>query len=513
MTNKLDGDKKQQYVQDYATRTPTKSPQQMILTVLPLSCLIVLENANVIITEHTRVHQREPYKISHLILTTEVAKLLLACCMEAYDTNFDLWASLRRHVLLWKRAKNESNGGNNGNSIMNVGIVIPAVLFYVQNSLFFVALTNLPPPVFQVTYQMKLLWTALFSTVILNRYYTSMQWSLLFCLSVGVAMAASSSSSLQQRTSVDNGSSSDDDTAMKRQKGHGGDTMDGLIVGLLAVMMGSICSALAGVMFEKNIKQRGSSRSDDQQPLNNRCGPPNEFNMVEEGNEEVVIDRHVDEEVEEAAETSDTTTGTSNREHEYLLKPSLWMREIQLALLSIACVVVERCCSAVFQTESKLEDSRKIYTRESNEHFASFFDGFSLWVWLLILLRATNGLLVAIIIKLTDNVVKQMVSGLSAVVGCALSVLFFQSELTPQFIFGSCLVLTSCHCFPNNSNRLAQIFLRETTGTQHSTMLRKWLFTVLSGMLIVVFMAMVVTVKERLVAMGQQTTTTTTTKV
>jgi solute carrier family 35 (UDP-sugar transporter), member A1/2/3 len=65
---------------------------------------------------------------------------------------------------------------------------ITAILFVVQNSLEFVAISNLPIAPFQVTYQMKILTTAAFSVALLRKKLTPTKWLSLFFLAIGVSM-------------------------------------------------------------------------------------------------------------------------------------------------------------------------------------------------------------------------------------------------------------------------------------------------------------------------------------
>ena len=65
---------------------------------------------------------------------------------------------------------------------------IPALLYVVQNSLQFVAISNLPVATFQVTYQMKILTTAAFSVALLRKKLGSTKWLSLFFLAIGVGI-------------------------------------------------------------------------------------------------------------------------------------------------------------------------------------------------------------------------------------------------------------------------------------------------------------------------------------
>jgi multidrug transporter EmrE-like cation transporter len=66
--------------------------------------------------------------------------------------------------------------------------LFPPLLYVVQNSLQFVAVSNLPVATFQVTYQMKILTTAAFSVLLLRRRLSATKWVSLFFLATGVAI-------------------------------------------------------------------------------------------------------------------------------------------------------------------------------------------------------------------------------------------------------------------------------------------------------------------------------------
>ena len=65
---------------------------------------------------------------------------------------------------------------------------IPALLFTVQNNLVYLAISNLDAAVFQVTFQIKILTTAIFMVTILKRSLRFVQWVSLVILTTGVAV-------------------------------------------------------------------------------------------------------------------------------------------------------------------------------------------------------------------------------------------------------------------------------------------------------------------------------------
>ena len=69
------------------------------------------------------------------------------------------------------------------------------------------------------------------------------------------------------------------------------------------------------------------------------------------------------------------------------------------------------------------------------------------WVWLLVLLQASGGLLVASVMKYADNVLKGLATGVSVVVSTVLSMIIFGTPLTTPFVIGAIMILTSVHGF------------------------------------------------------------------
>lgn len=133
-------------------------------------------------------------------------------------------------------------------------LAIPACLYTLQNSLQYVAVSNLDAATFQVTYQLKILTTALFSVTMLNRKLSARKWLSLIILTVGVAVVqlpsgSSSESKVQKRSATYEGIHEDEslEAVMNRS------------LGLTAVIIACTISGLAGVYFEKVLK--GSSAS------------------------------------------------------------------------------------------------------------------------------------------------------------------------------------------------------------------------------------------------------------
>lgn len=65
------------------------------------------------------------------------------------------------------------------------------------------------------------------------------------------------------------------------------------------------------------------------------------------------------------------------------------------------------------------------------------------FVWYLVILQATGGLLVAMVVKYADNILKGFATSLAIVVACVASILFFDFQLSLQFSLGTMLVISS----------------------------------------------------------------------
>jgi UDP-sugar transporter A1/2/3 len=203
-----------------------------------LTGMVLQNSATVLVGRYTRasVPVDDLYVVNHLILITEIGKLLLSCVFEYVSTNGGLVDSIKANCI--DRPKDA------------LKIMIPALLYLVQNSLLYTALSNLTAPVFQVTYQGKLVTTAIVSVIMLNRKYTFQQWICLVVLSIGVAVVVLGETS---------GSSSSESEGEKKK------APQSLVLGLTAVTIACLSSALAGVYFEKVVKT--SSAGEKQKPV------------------------------------------------------------------------------------------------------------------------------------------------------------------------------------------------------------------------------------------------------
>jgi UDP-galactose transporter len=130
-------------------------------------------------------------------------------------------------------------------------LVVPAALYTLQNSLVYAAISNLDAVTFQVTYQLKILTTVLFSILLLGRPVSLRQWLSLVLLAAGVALVQisgpiSPDDWLERLTSLLRTGTLPTSSAAK---------------GLTAVVAASLTSGLTCVYFEKLVKDSMASVS------------------------------------------------------------------------------------------------------------------------------------------------------------------------------------------------------------------------------------------------------------
>lgn len=148
-------------------------------------------------------------------------------------------------------------------------LCVPAALYTLQSSLLYRAISNLNVATFQVTYQLRILTTALFSVFLLKRQLSFTRWLALFLLTLGIAIVQVPEASYSLRVkSVLNFISPDEDEPehfvraekVKRTMAVPGQAMNASL-GLAAVLAASVTSGLTGVYFEKVVKNPSVSVS------------------------------------------------------------------------------------------------------------------------------------------------------------------------------------------------------------------------------------------------------------
>ena len=116
-------------------------------------------------------------------------------------------------------------------------------------------------------------------------------------------------------------------------------------------------------------------------------------------------------------------------------KTSIWLINVELSLLSTA--MGRFACLA--------EDTEEIARR-------GFFHGYNSWVVLVIFLQAGAGLVVALVVKYSDNINKGFAAGISTIMSSFLDYLLWNDTATTKtFFVGAFLVLVSTFFFAHSN--------------------------------------------------------------
>ena len=306
---------------------------------------LTIQNAALNLTMRAARTQKDQFSTSVAVTVAEILKLLTCVLLIAYEE-----VSLQRVV-------NSIRVKIVHNYMDTLKVAVPSFVYYVQNNLLYVGSTHLDAATSQVTYQLKILTTAIFSVVMLHKKLSMVQWFALFTLFGGVALIEMMT--INEHKTEDSVSSHSNTThtplEMRKEKP---------LLGFIAILIACCLSGFAGVYFEKILKNSASV--------------------------------------------------------------SLWIRNIQLSVVAIPIGLVQ-----VFLLEY--------------EHISTngLFHGFTPLTWFCILLQVQGGLLVAVVVKFANNILKGFATSMAIVISTIASMFLFDFNLTPTFIFGSALVISS----------------------------------------------------------------------
>jgi len=221
-------------------------------------------------------------------------------------------------------------------------VMVPSAVYLLQNNLLYVAASNLDVATYQITYQLKILTTALFAVTMLGKKLIPTQWLSLVLLVCGVAAV--------QLSDV-------------KETANQGAPDQSKVIGFSAALTCCFLSGFAGVYFEKILK--GSD-------------------------------------------------------------VSVWMRNVQMALFAVPMGLLS----------SYLKDATNIAEK-------GFMFGYDHFVWFTVLQNALGGLLVAVVVKYADNILKGFACSLAIIITCVASIFIFDFNISLQFTMGAALVISS----------------------------------------------------------------------
>ncbi|KAG5220876.1 UDP-galactose transporter [Salix suchowensis] len=151
------------------------------------------------------------------------------------------------------------------------------------------------------------------------------------------------------------------------------------------------------------------------------------------------------------------TSGLAGVYFEMVLKNSqadLWVRNVQLSLFSLLPAIAPI-----------LYD----HASEGFGAFSTLFRNFGFWAWSTVLVQVLGGLITAMVIKYSDNILKGFATSLSIVISFLASVALFNFQMTFTFVLGSVVVLIATWLYNQQPKPKPNILV---TTTDH----RLWTF-------------------------------------
>ncbi|TKR60718.1 hypothetical protein L596_027921 [Steinernema carpocapsae] len=211
-------------------------------------------------------------------------------------------------------------------------VCLPALIYTLQNNLYYIALSNLEPTTFCAFYQLKILTTALMFRILLNKPLSPTQWMALVLLVVGVT-----------------------DVQMQYQPPNPGKAIENSTIGFVSVIAMCFTSAFAGVYLEKVLKNS---------------------------------------------------------------EANVFVQNIRIASVGLI-----------------ISGISMLYNDYDNIKADGFFRGFDAIVWIMTTTNSVGGLLIAVVMKYADNILKIYAQS-AAIIGAAVGswILF---SFTPNFFFSA----------------------------------------------------------------------------
>ncbi|KAJ8078880.1 hypothetical protein PM082_013164 [Marasmius tenuissimus] len=161
------------------------------------------------------------------------------------------------------------------------------------------------------------------------------------------------------------------------------------------------------------------------------------------------------------------TSGLAGVYFEMVLKNSqgdLWVRNVQLSLFSLLPCIVH----ILFSHETQP------VAFGSPGWVRGLFANFGLWAWGTVLVQVIGGLVTAMVIKYSDNIMKGFATSLSIVMSFLASVALFDFRMTWTFVIGSAIVLNATWMYNQPAKRVGLMTGRDIKGWGAAMWSEKW---------------------------------------
>lgn len=155
------------------------------------------------------------------------------------------------------------------------------------------------------------------------------------------------------------------------------------------------------------------------------------------------------------------TSGFSGVYFEKILKgsqTSLWLRNVQMGLPSIIIAYLTIYGKDSVAVAKQGQWYRAFFgslTYVCISQFVSlgFLAGYTPIVWTVVIVQAAGGLIVAVVVKYADNVLKVFATSFSIVISCIISAFLFDFRPTFMFLVGASLVVLATVMYSSPEKR------------------------------------------------------------
>ena len=320
---------------------------------------------------------------------------------------------------------------------------VPALIYLVQNKLIFISFGMLPGPMFQVIYQMKILSAALLAKLFLGKEFSTQKWLCLCALTVGVCIVQvdgtfffiflqSRSSGIISSHSLSPHRSSTPPSvtgqALLSSLSEEARSSVDLVTGFACAMAAVFCSGCAGIYFEAVLK---GGKVD--------LWVRNVHLSVVSIIIGIVGFSWGRSDLAKQLYQLASSTSSKNAENQQQSPSSSSNVDVQTLLTLLVTTLASKSpLESIFDIFGSIFDSTHfVITGMADLEIGAAF---------VLFLHAYGGLLVSLVVKYTDSVIKAFAASLAIVFGTVVSwVLFSDFVLSKGFVVGAVLVTGSVY--------------------------------------------------------------------
>ncbi|CAJ0602692.1 unnamed protein product [Cylicocyclus nassatus] len=219
------------HVKREAKSLPNGDEESTIKKIRLLLCSVQFLSMFLLVVEHTGMpflvratNKDKAFLPTTCVFFMEIIKMTICSCVIFYSSGSPTGFLQKMHSTLWV------------NRIESLKVSVPAFAYALQNNLYYIALGNVDATTYTITYQLRILTTAILSVVMLKKEISVCQWGALTLSGIGVILVQM-------------------DVLSTHVKSDGGVKW----LGILATIGMCWTSAFAGVYFEKMLKGGNSN--------------------------------------------------------------------------------------------------------------------------------------------------------------------------------------------------------------------------------------------------------------